>query len=127
MDLAERNPYVNYDMQGMENVYTRLTEMLGYDPNSDEGKQAEAVKTGIDSSGIISEIVEGRRVFHDGMSGIQQVLEKQLEKENVKIELNLTTDQGSIVAQVIGSRELANKLDQLAARQINNTARGVAA
>lgn len=127
MDLAERNPYVNYDTQGMETVFGRLTEMLGYDPTSDEAQQAEAVKTGIDSSGIISEIVEGRKVFHDGMSGIQQVLEKQMEKENVKIDLNLTTDKGQLQGQIIASREMAERIKQIASATVNDTARGVAA
>lgn len=52
---------------------------------------------------------------------------QQNDQASVKVELNLTTDRGQLVGEVVASPQMARKMQEIAAREINNTARGVAA
>ena len=48
-------------------------------------------------------------------------------QEKVKVDLNLTTDRGQLKGEIIASPEMARAMQQIVAREVNNTARGVAA
>ena len=52
---------------------------------------------------------------------------QQNDQAGVKVDLNLTTDRGQLKGEIIASPELARAMQTIAAREINNTARGVAA
>ena len=56
---------------------------------------------------------------------MNRLLDQSAQNQRVTVDMNLVTDRGQLKGEIIASPEMARAMQQIAAREINNTARGV--